>query len=85
VIPQTKAEIFALAGRTVCVLVFDGDISSTQHNRVTSKENTKGITAFTVTSVRESPERGNALPLVTVCLLPSSEVAAACNACAQAP
>jgi hypothetical protein len=40
---------------------------------------TLGVTAFTVTAATPNPNGGSYLPLITVSLLPSADVAATCQ------
>jgi len=79
VVPLNDADIRALAGRTVCAVVFDSDVSVNEQPRYASlKGATLGVTAFRVVSVSSHPAGGSYLPLITVNLLHSSQVRTAC-------
>ena len=87
VVALTETEIYELVGKTVCSLVFHGDISNTGviggQPTASLKGGTKGITAFTVVSAR--PDPAGKLPLLTVNLLPAADVTLACDAATQPP
>ena len=80
VVPLRSAEIFALQGLTVCAVVYDSDISvDVPAGFASLKGATMGLTAFNVTAVNKNPSGGSYLPLITVDLLPSSEVQSVCG------
>ena len=87
VVALTESDIYDLVGKTVCSLVFHGDISNTGviggQPTASLKGGTKGITAFTVVSAR--PDPAGKLPLLTINLLAASEVTLACDASTQPP
>ena len=79
----TQGEIAALEGRLVCAVMYDSDLSVDSDQDFASLMGaTLGLTAFKVTSVGPDPE-GPVLPSITVDLLPSSDVQAACATTAQ--
>ena len=76
-------DIAALEGRLVCAVVYDSDISiDVDQDFASLKGATLGLTAFQVTAVGPDPS-GPDLPSITVDLLPSGEVQAACATTAQ--
>jgi len=80
VVPLRSAEIFALQGLTVCAVVYDSDISvDVPAGFASLKGATMGLTAFNVTAVNKNPLGGSYLPLITVDLLPSSDVQSVCG------
>jgi hypothetical protein len=80
VVPLRHAEIYALEGYTVCAVVYDSDISvDVPAGFASLKGATMGLTAFDVTAVNENPLGGSYLPLITVDLLPSSDVQSVCG------
>ncbi|HZI65347.1 MAG TPA: PilC/PilY family type IV pilus protein, partial [Thermoanaerobaculia bacterium] len=89
VVPLTETDILELVGKTHCALVFKSDISDTGtingQKTASLKGGTKGITAFKVTSARANPSGGSYLPLLTLELVPSSQVSLVCDAATQPP
>ena len=80
------AAIANLVGKTVCALVYDGDISvDVDKDFGNLKGATLGLTAFQVTAVGPDPDgaEGSGLPSITVDLLPSSDVQTACENVSQ--
>ncbi len=76
--PLDAADIATLAGKTICAVVYDSDISvDVPAGFASLKGSTLGLTGFRVTSVGADPS-GSALPPITVELLPSADVVAAC-------
>jgi hypothetical protein len=80
VTPLGASDIQSLVGQTVCAVVYDSDISvSVSDGYGNLKGATLGVTAFTVTATAPNPNGGSYLPLITVSLLPSNQVATACQ------
>ena len=77
--PLGEAEINDLLGRTVCAKVHDSDVSDLGEDKLNATGAYMGLTAFTVTDVTPNPAGGSYLPLITVDLLPSSEVQTLCE------
>ncbi len=76
--PLDAADINGLAGKTVCAVVYDSDISvDLPANYASLKGANLGLTSFRVTAVGADPS-GSPLPPITVELLPSADVMAAC-------
>jgi len=84
--PLGEAEINDLVGKTVCAKVkgsdvsnLDSDVSDLGGGELNVQGAYRGLTAFQVTAVSPNPEGGSNLPLITVDLLPSSEVQTICE------
>ena len=77
---MSEGEIVDLVGKTVCAVVYDSDISIDGAAWFANlKGATSGVTAFLVTAANPDPAGGSYLPLITVDLLPSSEVSQVCG------
>ena len=77
--PLGEVEINALLGRTVCAKVHDSDVSDLGEGKLNATGAYMGLTAFTVTALTPNPAGGSYLPLITVDLLPSSDVQTLCE------
>ena len=84
--PLGEAEINDLVGKIVCAKVkgsdvshLDSDVSDLGDGELNVQGAYRGLTAFQVTAVSPNPEGGSNLPLITVDLLPSSEVQTICE------
>jgi len=78
-LPLGEEEINGLVGKIVCAKVKDSDVSDLSGGELNVQGAYRGLTAFEVTSVSPNPEGGSNLPLITVDLLPSSEVQTICE------
>ncbi|MGH2573078.1 MAG: hypothetical protein ACRDGU_06315 [Actinomycetota bacterium] len=87
VVPLGDADIARLEGRIVCGLVFDSDVSVTNHDPPSAslKGATLGLTAFRVTAVNPNPAGPDNLLMITVDLLPSADVQGVCAGASGAP